>query len=434
MGYYYITTSLNSIWILTHWVSLLDQMIESAKPGWQYPLFNFLLLFWICFPPLKPSSLCRQNSNAGRFAIDKFLNHVMRLMMMRRRRRGRRRRRLVIKMGMIGDETGDGVPRTCRHVVVWETRPTKTRGGVFCICLPQLCAVHALLIVYHLMFGYRFKKSFLFCSREWQLHNRNQIAWKWNLRRWLILQGAQSVSNPPTWIFELHPIASLTATWGSDAVAGRWEEGSRCHIKSAPHLCLHCFVQFKWDITYQFEFHLNLDSLSFFARPDYWVCKAWMTIPTFQFSTFILNLLPPFETLKLVQAKLQRRQVLWRDFEVVNWLACNSSWPWFCSREWQLQNRRIAWKWSLRGWWILPGAQDYFKYLFLLFQLFPNWCCKCLWVRLPWGSDGHTGCWWEASRCGPFFKTYFIDLKWHLLKLYNFHALLVYNINDHKCI
>jgi len=42
----------------------------------------------------------------------------MRLMMMRRRRRGRRRRRLVIKMGMIGDETGDGVPRTCRHVVV----------------------------------------------------------------------------------------------------------------------------------------------------------------------------------------------------------------------------------------------------------------------------------------------------------------------------
>ena len=26
--------------------------------------------------------------------------------------------RLVIKMGMIGDETGDGVPRTCRHVVV----------------------------------------------------------------------------------------------------------------------------------------------------------------------------------------------------------------------------------------------------------------------------------------------------------------------------
>ena len=115
---------------------------ESAKPGWQYQLFNFLLVFWICFLPLKPSSLCRQNSNAGRFAIDKFLNHVMRLMMMRRRRRGRRRRRLVIKMGMIGDETGDGVPRTCRHVVVWETRPTKTRGGVFCICLPQLCAVH----------------------------------------------------------------------------------------------------------------------------------------------------------------------------------------------------------------------------------------------------------------------------------------------------
>ena len=168
--------------------------------------------------------------------------------------------RLVIKMGMIGDETGDGVPRTCRHVVVWETRPTKTRGDVFCICLPQLCAVHALLIVYHLMFGCRFKKSSLFCSREWQLHNRNQIAWKWNLRRWLILQGAQSVSNPATWIFELHPIASLTATWGSDAVAGRWEEGSRCHIKSAPHLCLYCFVQFKRDINYQFEFHLNLDS------------------------------------------------------------------------------------------------------------------------------------------------------------------------------
>ena len=108
-----------------------------------------------------------------------------------------------------------------------------------------------------------------------------------------------------------------------------------------------------------------------------------MTIPTFQFSTCILNLLPPIETLKLVQAKLQRRQVLWRYFEFVNWLACNSSWPWFCSREWQLQNRRIAWKWSLRGWWILPGAQDYFKYLFLLFQLFPNCCCKCLWVRLP---------------------------------------------------
>ena len=48
-----------------------------------------------------------------------------------------------------------------------------------------------------------------------------------------------------------------------------------------------------------------------------------MTILTFQFSTLILNLHPPIETLKLVQAKPQRRQVrYWRELEFVNWPAC----------------------------------------------------------------------------------------------------------------